>query len=50
VPVPINIRMKIVLLMCKFDSLIVVKRKIQVAFGIEMPYVNCIRETFAKSV
>jgi hypothetical protein len=44
--VPINIRIKIVLLMAKFESPIVVKGKMQVKFGIKTPRIDCTIDAF----
>jgi hypothetical protein len=46
--VPTNIRIKIVLLMAKFESPIVVKRKLQVEFDKQTPDVDCIRDSFER--
>jgi hypothetical protein len=46
--VPINIRIQIVLLMAKFESITVVKRKLQAEFGSDSPGEVCIRETFKR--
>jgi transposase len=45
---PINIRIKIVLLMIKFESPIVVKRKLQVEFDKNTPSEVCIKEVFQR--
>jgi hypothetical protein len=44
--VPINIRIKIVLLMAKFESPIIVKGKMQVEFGIKMLDIDCTIDAF----
>jgi len=44
--VPIDIRIQIVLLMVKFESPIVVKRKMHVEFGVQTLEVYCVRDTF----
>ncbi len=46
--VPINIRIKIVLLMAKFESPAVVRRKLQVDFGEDTPTEACIKRTFER--
>jgi hypothetical protein len=46
--VPTEIRIKIVLLMAKFESATVVKRKLQVEFGKNTPTEYCIRSTFER--
>ena len=43
---PINIRIKIGLLMAKFESLIIVKGKMQVEFAIKTPDIDCIIDAF----
>jgi hypothetical protein len=45
---PINIRIKIVLLMAKFESHIVVKRKLSIDFGKNTPRKDCIKNTFER--
>ncbi len=45
---PTNIRIKIVFLMAKFESPIVVKRKLQVEFGKNTPSENCIKFTLQR--
>lgn len=42
----INIRIKIVLFMAKFESIVVVKRKLQAEFGKNSPSESSIRETY----
>ena len=42
----INIRIKIALLMAKFESPIVVKGKMQVEFGIKTPHIDCTIDAF----
>ena len=44
--VPIDLRIKIVLLMAKFESPVVVRRKLQVEFGKNTPTKVCIKATF----
>ena len=44
--VPIDLRIKIVLLMAKFESPVVVRRKLQVEFGKNTPTEVCIKATF----
>ena len=46
--VPINLRMEIVLLIAKFESLAVVRRKLQVEFGKNKPTEACIKRTFVR--
>mgnify|MGYP001047299604 CR=1 FL=1 len=46
--VPANIRIKIVLLMAKFDSATVVKRKLSAEFGKNTPGLTCIKDTFER--
>lgn len=46
--VPKNIRIRNVLLMTKFESPILVTRKLQVEFGEQTPGVDCIRKTFQR--
>ena len=46
--VPTNIRIKIVLLMAKFESSTVVKRKLWTEFGKNTPGETTIRETFQR--
>lgn len=43
-----NIRIQIVLLMAKFDSPTVVRRKLQVDFGTQTPSEYCIKDTFQR--
>ena len=46
--VPINLRMRIFLLIAKFESLVVVRRKLQVEFGKNRPTKACIKCTFVR--
>ena len=46
--VPKNIRIRIVLLLAKFESPILVKRQLQVEFSEQTPGVDCIRKTFQR--
>ncbi len=46
--IPTNIRIKIVLLMAKFESPIVVQRKLQAEFGKNAPKKDCIISTFQR--
>ena len=46
--VPINLRMKIVLLIAQFESAVVVRRKLQVEFGKNRPTEVCIKRTFVR--
>ncbi|CAF4838974.1 unnamed protein product, partial [Rotaria sp. Silwood2] len=45
-PVPKNIRVPIVLLMAKYESPAIVRRKLQVEFGRSIPSEGCIAVTF----
>jgi hypothetical protein len=46
--VPTNIRIQIVLLTAKFESPMIVKRKLQVEFGKNAPSENSIKVTFQR--
>ena len=46
--VPINLRMKIALLIAKFESPVVVRRKLQVEFGRNRSTEACIKRTFVR--
>ena len=46
--VPINLRMKIVLLIAKFESPVVVRRKLQVEFDKNRLTETCIKRTFVR--
>jgi hypothetical protein len=46
--VPLAIRIKIVLLMAKFESLTAVQRKLKVEFGDQTPSLHCIKDTFER--
>jgi hypothetical protein len=46
--IPIDIRIKMVLLMAKFESPMVVRRKLQVEFGNKTPSVVSIQATFER--
>ena len=46
--VPINLRMQIVLLIAKFESPVVVRRKLQVEFGKNRPTEACNKRTFVR--
>ena len=43
--VPINLRIKIVLLMAKFESSVVIRRKLQTEFSKDAPTEACIKRT-----
>ena len=45
---PINLRMKTVLLVVKFESPVVIRRKLQVEFGKNGPTEACIKRTFVR--
>jgi transposase len=46
--VPKNIRIQIVLLMAKYESPAIVRRKLQVEFGRSIPSEGCITATFQR--
>ena len=48
--VPINVRIKVVLLMAKFESPVVVRRKLQVEFGKNTPTEACILWGYLKNI
>ena len=45
-PLTLAIKIKIVLLMGKFELLTTVKRKLQAEFGKQIPSLNCIKDVF----
>ena len=47
-PLALAIKIKIVLLMGKFQSLTTVKRKLQAEFGKQTPSLNCIKDVFER--
>ena len=47
-PLPSAIKIKIVLLMGKFESLTTVKCKLQAEFGKQTPSLNCIKDVFER--
>ena len=47
-PLALAIKIKIVLLMGKFESLTTVKRKLQAEFGKQIPSLNCIKDVFER--
>ena len=48
IPVALAIKIKIVLLMGKFESLTTVKCKLQAEFGKQTPSLNCIEDLFER--
>ena len=47
-PLALAIKIKIVLLMGKFESLTIVKRKLQAELGKQTPSLNCIKDVFER--
>ena len=47
-PLALAIKIKIVLLMGKFESLTIVKRKLQAKFDKQTPSLNCIKDVFER--
>ena len=47
-PLALAIKIKIILLMGKFQSLTTVKRKLQAEFGKQTPSLNCIKNVFER--
>ena len=47
-PLALAIKIKVVLLMGKFESLTTVKRKLRAEFGKQAPSLNCIKDVFER--